>query len=197
MSGNGIARPSGAGATITLNGEMFRLAPFTLRDWGELENHLIREKRKLLLRDIADQRDALPPDVWQVEWDKALEKADKITTIPEEEIAGTWYRDKSGKVVHGVPGWVDTRPGIAYTLWIMIEKTTPGRFKSPKEIEDILLTLEPIDFADIKTGRDQAATLDEAAKNSTGPTSPPPLPTAPAAGAEIDSGIVGQEQKAA
>jgi len=152
---DGLARPSGAKMTFEMDGKTYILGPFTLSDFGTLENHVLRLKRKARLQMILDIRESMPDDLWQEEWEKAKADAARVTKVPEQEVVN----------------FLDNKSGIAFTLFMMFEKNYPGEF-TLRELEEKMMAMSDEAIEQLKMDRDQAINVDEASKNSTGPTFP-------------------------
>jgi hypothetical protein len=158
----GIARPSGGDATVMIRGRLRRLGAMTLRDWGTIENHLIQRRRRQILEPILDVFADMPAELWQEAWRAATNRADRIMAVPDEEVTE----------------WINTQEGLAFTLWMLLEKRHPGLF----EFEDLIdyvcrLPLGEVEF--VRMARDQAATIDRASSQLDWPRNLTPPSRAP------------------
>lgn len=155
---DGVARPSGAGVTITFGGETLILEALTLKDFGLIENHLLSQRQNplLVVRDVIGD---LPPEMADKLLDKAYRDAKKMNEVAAEEVAE----------------WIDTFNGMAFSLWLSLEKRYAGRFTLDNVLE-IMEAISEEELEDLKNLRDQAAGLDELG-NSTGETSSSTTPT--------------------
>jgi len=167
---SGISGPAAGQAEITLDGQTYLIGPITLRDFATVEKHLVRQKRKQRQQMTLDLRDDMPPDLWQKEWEVARREAAAITRVDPEEVAGTppKFDDDGNMIDPGNIGWIDTVEGMGYTLWLMFERSNPGKF-TLEELIDKLNQMDDSILDDIKESRDQAGTLDQipqAVKNS-------------------------------
>jgi hypothetical protein len=155
---------------FTIDGKTYLIGPFDLGDFGSVEAYLIRKRRKERLQLISDMRGDLPEDLWREEWEKAKVEAQTITKIDPKEIGGWDEIGEDGKtVVTHHDGWLDTREGLAYTLWLMLERKYPGEF-TLETLQTKITEMALTEFEELKIARDQTAGLDEAGKNSTGPS---------------------------
>jgi hypothetical protein len=155
---DGVARPSGAGVTITFGGETLILEALTLKDFGLIENHLLsqRENPLMVVRDVIGD---LPPEMADKLLDKAYRDAKKMNEVSAEEVAE----------------WMDTFKGMAFSMWLCLEKRYKDRF-TLETVLDVMDSLDEEDLDNLKNLRDQAAGLDESG-NSTGGTSSSTTPT--------------------
>ena len=142
---NGLGKAAGAPVTFNFDGQTYLLGPFGLRDFGVVENHLLRQKRNQRQQMTLDIKESLvSAGIWESEWQEAKAAADKITEIDAQEV----FR------------WLDTRQGIAFTLWVMLEKHCPGKY-TLQDVEDKITAMATEHVENLKASRDQAATLDQ------------------------------------
>jgi len=147
---DGLSRASGAGATVDWNGKSYRVGSFGLEDWGAVEAHLIRLKRKQKMQVVIDLRDDLPADLWNEKYQEARREAELISAITPEEVMA----------------WVDTREGACFTLHLLLDRQYPGEFKL-SDMLSFIHKMKDTEFDSMLLARDQAAGLDTPG-NSTG-----------------------------
>lgn len=152
---DGLGRAVGAGVTLKFGEREIILEPLTLRDFGLIEQHLLSQRRSPLdlVKDVV--RD-LPPELAKSLLEQAYEDAKKGNTISPQEIAE----------------WIDTFDGMAYSLWLSLEKRYPGEYQLT-DVHDVMQQMMESDesvMERLKALRDQASGLDERG-NSTGGTS--------------------------
>jgi len=142
---DGLCRVIGAGTTIEIRGVTYRLAAMTLEDWGIVENRILQQKRNAILTTIADQRDCLPADVWRAEWKAACERAQSILRVSYAE----------------AEAGVATDEGMAFRLWLMLEKHYPSEF-SYDDLLDIVGAMTELERFLAESALAQAAAIDRA-----------------------------------
>jgi len=139
---NGLCRAIGADGVITLDGRLYRLPPMTLGDFGTVEAYLLEQRRWERLRPLLAVRNQLPED----DWEDAKQEALSLKSIAEEDVFA----------------WIATDAGLAFTLWLLLEKCYPERFT----VDGLMMTLDrmtPEDRLRLVLARNQAATIDAAA----------------------------------
>lgn len=160
------ARPAGP-PTIEVGGETFPLARFGPYEFQQCQEHVARLKRKEFLSRVAELHGSLPADTWQREWDRAKKEVDQITPTTI--------------TVDAIKAWLDTRVGVSYSLWLMVEKARwqgmhLRRF-SLEEVEDHVRRATDESWERILAERD--ATVPEQQAEQPDPTGTPPASTPP------------------
>lgn len=142
---DGLCRVVGAGTTIEIQGVTRRLAAMTLNDWGIVENRILQKKRKAILAAIVDQREFLPDDVWVREWQAAYDRAEGVCRVSFKEL----------------DAWVSTDEGMAFTLWLMLERHHAGEF-TYERLLDIVGAMTELERIVARLALEQAAAMDKA-----------------------------------
>jgi len=150
---DGLSRPIGASVPIVFKGRTWILPPMRLHDFGVVEQHLLSRRPNLVAIALeAARQQGLTEEATDLLVDRALKQAAKSNRISSEEMKE----------------WLDTREGVAFTLWQCLEKSYPGQL-TLEDTNDILQKMAEDKFAEMLAKRDQASGMD-ALGNSTGPT---------------------------
>jgi hypothetical protein len=166
---DGLARAVGAGVPITFDGIDMVLEPLTLKDFGVIEQYLLKEKRPNILTDAVRAAAAIPDDLPKSERERlsrqllevAAHEASKFNRISADEVAA----------------WLDTIEGVIFTVWLLLERRKPGEYS----LADVAAKIEALggdktqgelseQQAALRAARDQASGIDTMG-NSTGPVS--------------------------
>ena len=148
---DGVARAAGSGVSIEFNGRTLILAPLSLKDFGLIENHLLSQQLnpldlvKVVVKD-------LPPELAAGLLRDAYKDAKQMNMISAAAVAE----------------WIDTFDGMAYTMWVCLNKTYPNEFELA-DVVQIMQELTEDELERMKNLRDQASGIDELG-NSTGET---------------------------
>lgn len=150
---DGLARASGAPMKIPMGGKDYLFEPLGFKDMGSIEQEYIRQKPDPLA-EISGRKAILDKEDYDRLLDKAYIDATSSNQATPEEVAA----------------WIDTRVGLAYTLWISLLKTYPDM--EYEFVEDLMEKATDDEIAKLIKDRDQVSGLDEAG-NSTGRTAVP------------------------
>ena len=167
---DGLNRAAGGGTTIIFKGETLILGPLTLEDFATIENHLLAKRPNLLTLasktaeelEVAARAGDKEDPKYRANLAAAIRRGEQII---DRAMARA---ERSAKVGPDEVGeWLDTRDGAAFTLWVMLGKTNPGRFKLD-EIQEVLEHATPAEMEDVIRRRDQAANLPEPKRGENG-----------------------------
>ena len=112
---DGVSRPAGSGVPIEWkDGEVLILDPVTLKDLGVVEQHILSKRPDpidLALDKIAERGLAEP--IAKALFDRAFVAAKAQNVVTREEVGQ----------------FIDTREGLAFTIWLSLQKRYGERFK--------------------------------------------------------------------
>ena len=145
---DGMGRAAGSPVVMKLGGKDYKMSALTLRDFGTIEQHLLR-KRPNVLKVVGEAVKDLPAEHAKLLLDKAYEDMKRGNTIPATEVAE----------------WVDTFEGMVFSVWLAISKNHPEL--ALDDVMDIMSSMTEEEMEELKELRDVASGLDESG-NSTG-----------------------------
>lgn len=148
---DGMARAMGGSSTIKWKGRTYELPPLQMRDWATIENECLKRRRDAIMAAAASLYGKLPDDVWQRQVDSAVKKCELMSEVPAAE----------------VQAWMETSAGVAFTLWLSLERKYSGEFVLEDMLEVISTQLPKEEVDKLIAARDQANGLDVAG-NETG-----------------------------
>lgn len=146
---DGLGKAVGSGVPIVFNGEHLILEPMTLRDYGLIEQHIIQKR------------------VNPVE--KVRPMLDGLSDEAQKHLLSLAYADLKGSTTATLEestAFIDSIEGVAFTLWILLNKSMPGKYTLPA-VQEIVNAMTPEELSKVMNARDQAAGTDELG-NSTG-----------------------------
>lgn len=180
---DGSSAAVGAGTTIEFGGETLILDPLTISDFGIVENHLLQsrpnpinlaaeaverlheraaEKAEAIIAEAQQRSAGLTSDAAQAVLAEANRKAGSAIQRAEQLGRDMMDRafDEAKKVakidIKEVQHWMDTPPGVAYTIWLSLEKRYPSKF-TLKEANKIIDAMSDRGRAELVKSRDLAA----------------------------------------
>jgi hypothetical protein len=103
-----LATVTAAESVVAIGGRSYRLAPLTVRDYGELEARLVSQ-RPDPLEQAADALSKFPPEQQETVLREALARADAASRV-------------SADALHA---YCRTRDGLSYVLWLMLRRSQP------------------------------------------------------------------------
>lgn len=106
---------------IEWNGEELLLDNFGFDDWSALQSWLIREKRGRILKTVLDLKGQVSDEDYEMLYQDALDKVGAISGLTPSE----------------AQDFLNSEEGLAFVLWVMIERRYPGKLKR----QDILKLL--------------------------------------------------------
>lgn len=168
---DGLGRAAGSGVPIEFGGETLILNRITIRDFGLIEQHLLkdrpnpidaaRKEAQQFILDAAGLKDSAQDEFLRKQYIAMAEK------IMADGLAAA--RKSNVMKPQEVAEWIDTLPGLQFTIWLKLDQRYPGKF-SMEKVGEIMEKLADGEVDRLKKLRDQAAGVDELG-NSTGPTS--------------------------
>lgn len=147
---DGLARVAGGGVPIEFDGQMIVLEPLTMKDFATIEQHLL-SKRQNPLDMVKSRLEGLEPEVQKHLLELAYQDSKRMTTISPAEVGG----------------FMDTVDGLAFTIWLCVQRSHPGRW-TLENVENYVKSQSVLGIQNMLRARDQASGLDELG-NSTGP----------------------------
>lgn len=146
----GLALPMGSDVTIKWQGDTYRLAPLTLRDFGTIEHELLKRKREQKLGITLALHGKIPDELFVQQLDKTREESEKLSVSDLD-----------------VQGWMDAdREGVAFTLWLSLEKNYAGKFKLEEMTDVLVAQVSEEELMKLIAARDQVNGLDDAGKDT-------------------------------
>src|SRR5690554_5509313 len=94
---------------IEWNGEELLLDNFGFDDWSALQSWLIREKRGRILKTVLDLKGQVSDEDYEMLYQDALDKVGAISGLTPSE----------------AQDFLNSEEGLAFVLWIMIERRYP------------------------------------------------------------------------
>jgi hypothetical protein len=190
---DGLARASGAPVVINFNGEDLILDPMTLRDYGAIEQEILRGRPNVIekaseaakkISDEADEQarqllsgDAEPTDAVKAAAKRICEQAQKRADALMNKAFEHAGRNNSVDEDE-LFGWLDSVAGLSFCCWFKFEGRYPGRF-TLNEVRSIIQNFGEEQMKELIEARDRASAQDIAG-NSTGLSSTTEkAPTAP------------------
>jgi hypothetical protein len=140
-------------------GETVILPGMSLEDYGVVENHLLNLRRDQLIevgaKMCASLKERGLDDLAEAELSLARQDAREVRSIPHEE----------------AEAWMNTYEGAAFTIWILLDRSHPGKYSLEQCRQAIAEKAKANANAleKLNDKRRQAAGTDTAG-NSTGPT---------------------------
>lgn len=149
----GVSRPAGSGVPIEWKGETLVLEPLGLKQWGEIEQYLLKQK----------------PDPIKVAA-RIKKELGPLAPETEEKLTAEAYRDaRQGNYAteQEVMTFARSQQGLAFCFWLCFERRYPGRFKL-QETTEVIDSMSPQELEEKFNELLQASGLDQRG-NSTGP----------------------------
>ena len=103
-----LARAAAGSLSVDIEGKKYILAPLTMVDFATIEQEYIRRKPDPI-RKVAEYKDALCDSDYQRLLDKAYGEATAANQATPVEVSE----------------WMDTKEGLAYSIWLSLLKTYP------------------------------------------------------------------------
>lgn len=122
---DGLARVAGGGVPIEFAGELIVLQPMNLRDLATVEQHLLN-RRKNPMEMVKEMIPGLSVEVQKHLLELAYHDMKNSTTVPAEEVTR----------------FLETVEGVAFSLWLVLERSHPGKFTFEK-VHEIVKDMTP------------------------------------------------------
>ncbi len=103
-----LATVTAAESVVAIGGRSYRLAPLTVRDYGELEARLVSQRPDPVQR-AADALSSFPPEQQETVLREALARADADSRVSADELHA----------------YCRTRDGLSYVFWLMLRRSQP------------------------------------------------------------------------
>jgi hypothetical protein len=146
----GVAIALGSPIDIDFGGRTLFIDPLMMEDFATIETSLVA-KRPSLVGQAIESLAELPAGMRGAAWLETIKQAKTTATIPLDEI-----------IV-----WITSQlDGIAYSLWLQLEKRDRGEFRLPEVQRTLehLLHSDPVAFQQLLRRRNMASGLDETKK---------------------------------
>jgi hypothetical protein len=152
---DGLQHVAAVGTRIDLGGRHYRLAPLSLADLGEIEQHVVSLR--------ADPIAALAGSI------------ERFTSEQQQCLLGEAVRQASKQGRYATPSEVDaflkTFQGIGFFFWLAVRKHQP-EIDAPEKARSLIADLDPAAIAQLQRRLIEASGLGAIGKNSSSPVQP-------------------------
>ncbi len=168
-----LPRAAGSDSSIVINGKTYFISPLDLDDLGALENELLK-KRKNPIRMVAECRDVLDDETYEMLMKQAYSDARKENRVSQEEI-DAFLLTTEGMILATYKCVFHKHPGLEFEFF-KNELLKQGEVAMQSTI-DTALAVSGLDETGNSTGSPTAAEAANQGNHATGDTSSAGSPT--------------------